>query len=84
MLQIRMVKSTLFMISTKGQAIPSTWPKKYSFGVLPNIAIFLLIHTIYATLLSIIKLTGKRTDITQVKLNERLLYLQCGHYRTTN
>ena len=41
-------------------------------------------HTIFTILVSIIILTGRGIDLNQANFYERLLYLQCLHYKTTN
>ena len=44
----------------------------------------LLIRKLFAILINIIKLTGKRTELNQAHFYERLMYLHCLHYRTAN
>ena len=39
-------------------------------------------QTIFTILISIIKLTGKQTDVTQAEFRGILLCLQCPHYKT--
>ena len=39
--------------------------------------------TIFIILISMVKLEAKRTDFHQIDICERLIYLQCLHYRTT-
>ena len=39
-------------------------------------------QTIFTILISIIKLTGKQTDVTQAEFRGILLCLQCLHYKT--
>ena len=41
-------------------------------------------HTIFAILTVIIKLTGKWTDFHQADFCERLINLQCLYYKTTD
>ena len=44
----------------------------------------MIIQALLATVVSTLKLTGKRTDIiSQVDFNKRPQYLQCLYYRTT-
>ena len=40
--------------------------------------------TIFTTLISIIKLTGKGTDFREAYFCEKLRYLHCLHYKTSN
>ena len=39
-------------------------------------------QTIFTILISITKLTGKQTDVTQAEFRGILLCLQCPHYKT--
>ena len=49
-----------------------------------TVLIYLLMHTVFTILICIIKLTEKRTDFHQADFCERLMYLQCFHYRITS
>ena len=43
-----------------------------------------ILQTLFTILMSTIKLTRKQTGATQTEFHERLLYLYCPYYKTTN